>query len=92
MERREEYTELQTKILAARRVWKRSLFWTGIAIVLIGLLAILVGGSIVDWLMPLPSAVRIAFSGGNCWYDHLPALQILSCTDKSCPFTSRCCT
>ena len=64
MERREEYTELQTKILAARRVWKRSLFWTGIAIVLIGLLAILVGGSIVDWLMPLPSAVRIAFLVG----------------------------
>ena len=64
MERREEYTELQTKILAARSVWKRSLFWTGIAIVLIGLLAILVGGSIVDWLMPLPSAVRIAFLAG----------------------------
>ncbi len=64
MERREEYTELQTKILAARRVWKRSLFWTGAAIVLIGLLAILVGGSIVDWLMPLPSAVRIVLLVG----------------------------
>jgi len=64
MERREEYTELQTKILAARRVWKRSLFWTGFAIVLIGLLAILVGGSIVDWLMPLPSAVRVVFLVG----------------------------
>ena len=60
----ENYAELQAKILDARRVWKRSLFWTGFAIVLIGILAILVGGSIVDWLMPMPSAVRIALLAG----------------------------
>ena len=64
MSTRENYAELQTKILDARRVWKRSLFWTGAAIVLIGFLAILVGESIVDWLMPMPSAVRIALLAG----------------------------
>ena len=64
MSTREAYAELQTRILDARRVWKRSLLWTGIAIVLIGLLAILIGESIVDWLMPLPSAVRIVLLAG----------------------------
>ncbi|MCE2402559.1 hypothetical protein J4G08_16955 [Candidatus Poribacteria bacterium] len=64
MSTRENYAELQTRILDARRVWKRSLFWTGAAIVLIGFLAILVGESIVDWLMPLPSVVRIALLAG----------------------------
>ncbi len=59
MSTREGYAALQTRILDARRVWKRSLFWTGLAIVLIGLLAILIGESIVDWLMPLPSSARI---------------------------------
>lgn len=60
MNTREGYAELQAKILGARRVWKRSLFWTGFAIVLTGVIALLVGESVVDWLMPLPSAVRIA--------------------------------
>ncbi len=64
MSTRENYAELQTRILDARRVWKRSLFWTGAAIVLIGFLAILVGESIIDWLMPMPSAVRIALLVG----------------------------
>ncbi len=64
MSTREDYAELQTRILDARRVWKRSLFWTGAAIVLIGFLAILVGESIVDWLMPMPSVVRIALLVG----------------------------
>ena len=64
MSTRENYAELQTKILGARRVWKRSLFWTGFAIVLIGFLAILVGESIIDWLMPMPSVVRIALLVG----------------------------
>ncbi len=64
MSTREGYAELQARILDARRVWKRSLFWTGLAIVLIGLLAILIGESIVDWLMPLPSPVRIVLLAG----------------------------
>ncbi len=64
MNTREGYAELQARILDARRVWKRSLFWTGLAIVLIGLLAILIGGSVVDWLMPLPSPVRIVLLAG----------------------------
>ena len=64
MNAREGYTELQSKILDARRVWKRSLFWTGAAIVIIGLLAILVGESIIDWLMPLPSTVRVVMLVG----------------------------
>ncbi len=63
MNHREGYAELQSKILDARRVWKRSLFWTGAAIVLTGILAIVVGESIVDWLMPLSSPVRIALLG-----------------------------
>ena len=60
MNTREGYAELQAKILEARRVWKRSLFWTGFAIVLTGILAIFIGEAIVDWLMPLPGAIRIA--------------------------------
>ena len=60
MNTRENYAELQARILDARRVWKRSFFWTGFAIVLTGVIALLVGEAIVDWLMPLPSAVRIA--------------------------------
>ena len=64
MNTRDNYAELQTKILDARRVWKRSLFWTGIAIVLIGILAILIGESIIDLLMPLPSPVRIVLLAG----------------------------
>ena len=60
MNTREGYAELQARILGARRVWKRSLFWTGFAIVLTGVIALLVGESVVDWLMPLPSTVRIA--------------------------------
>ena len=60
MNTREGYAELQTKILDARRVWKRSMFWAGFAIVLTGIIAIFVGEAIIDWLMPLPSFVRIA--------------------------------
>ena len=60
MNTREGYAELQARILGARRVWKRSLFWTGFAIVVTGVIALLVGEAIVDWLMPLPGAVRIA--------------------------------
>ena len=63
MNTREGYAELQARILGARRVWKRSLFWTGFAIVLTGVIALLVGEAIVDWLMPLPSAVRITLLG-----------------------------
>ncbi len=64
MNTRDNYAELQSRILDARRVWKRSLFWTGTAIVLIGILAILIGESIIDLLMPLPSPVRIVLLAG----------------------------
>ncbi len=64
METRDGYAELQAKILDAKRVWKRSLFWTGIAIVLIGFLAIIVGESIIDWINPLPSYVRAVLLAG----------------------------
>ncbi len=60
MNTREGYAELETKILDARRVWKRSIFWAGFAIVLTGIIAVFVGEAIIDWLMPLPSVVRIA--------------------------------
>ena len=60
MNTREGYAELQAKILDARRVWKRSIFWAGFAIVLTGIIAVFVGEAIVDWLMPLPSVLRIA--------------------------------
>ena len=58
MAAREGYTRLQAKVLEARRVWKRTLLWTGCAIVLAGLVAILAGEAIVDLLMPLPSSIR----------------------------------
>ena len=60
MNTREGYAELQAKILDARRVWKRSIFWAGFAIVLTGIIAVFVSEAIIDWLMPLPSFVRIA--------------------------------
>ena len=60
MAEREGYTELQARVLAARRVWKRTLFWTGCAIVVVGLIAILAGAAIVDLLMPLPGSIRLA--------------------------------
>ena len=59
MNTREGYAELQARVLDARRVWKRSLFWAGFAIVLTGIIALFAGEAIVDWLMPLPSPVRI---------------------------------
>ena len=59
MAAREGYTELQARVLAARRVWKRTLFWTGCAIAIVGLISILAGAAIVDLLMPLPRSVRI---------------------------------
>lgn len=59
MAAREGYTELQARVLAARRVWKRTLFWTGCAIFIIGLTAVFAGAAIVDLLMPLPRSVRI---------------------------------
>ena len=64
MAAREGYTELQSRVLAARRVWKRTLFWTGCAIAIVGLIAILAGAAIIDLLMPLPTSVRIALLVG----------------------------
>ncbi len=60
MAAREGYTELQARVLAARRVWKRTLFWTGCAIAIVGLILIIAGAAIVDLLMPLPRSIRIA--------------------------------
>ena len=64
MAAREGYTELQARVLEARRVWKRTLFWTGCAIAIVGLIAILAGAAIIDLLMPLPTSVRIALLVG----------------------------
>ena len=64
MAAREGYTELQARVLAARRVWKRTLFWTGCAIAIVGLIAILAGAAIIDLLMPLPTSVRITLLVG----------------------------
>ena len=64
MAAREGYAELQARVLEARRVWKRTLFWTGCAIAVVGLIAILAGAAIVDLLMPLPGSVRIALLVG----------------------------
>ena len=58
MARRDGYSQLQEKLFEARRVWKRTLLWTGCAIVLVGLIAILAGEAVVDLLMPLPSGIR----------------------------------
>ena len=64
MAAREGYTELRARVLEARRVWKRTLFWTGCAIATVGLIAILAGAAIIDLLMPLPTSVRIALLVG----------------------------
>ena len=60
MATREGYAALQARVLAARRVWKRTLFWTGCAIVVVGLIVILTGAAVVDLLMPLPRSARLA--------------------------------
>ena len=59
MAAREGYTELRARVLEAHRVWKRTLFWTGCGIAIVGLISILAGAAIVDLLMPLPGSVRI---------------------------------
>ena len=64
MAAREGYAALQARVLAARRVWKRTLFWTGCAIVIVGLISIFAGAAIIDLLMPLPGSVRIALLVG----------------------------
>ena len=64
MAAREGYIALQARVLEARRVWKRTLFWTGCAIAVVGLIAILAGAAIVDLLMPLPGSVRIGLLVG----------------------------
>ena len=74
MNTREGYAELQARISDARRVWKRSLFWTGFAIVLTGVIALLVGEAVVDWLMPLPSAIRLALLGVGAGCYRLPVV------------------
>ena len=77
MAAREGYAELQARVLEARRVWKRTLFWTGCAIVIVGLIAIFAGAAIVDLLMPLPGSVRIVLligivgAAGYLLYRHL---------------------
>ena len=62
MAAREGYTELRARVLEARRVWKRTLFWTGCAIATVGLIAILAGAAIIDLLMPLPTAFVLHYS------------------------------
>ena len=74
MNTRENYAELQARILDARRVWKRSFFWTGFAIVLTGVIALLVGEAIVDWLMPLPKCCPHRFISYRCRCYRLPAV------------------
>ena len=74
MNTREGYAELQARILRARRVWKRSLFWTGFAIVLTGIIALVAGEAIIDWLMPLPSPVRICIVNSRCRRYGLPTI------------------
>ena len=64
MAAREGYAALQARVLEARRVWKRTLFWTGCMIAVVGLIAILAGAAIVDLLMPLPGSVRIVLLVG----------------------------
>ena len=59
MAAREGYTELRARVLEAHHVWKRTLFWTGCGIAIVGLISILAGAAIVDLLMPLPGSVRI---------------------------------
>ena len=66
MAAREGYTELQARVLAARRVWKRTLFWTGCAIAIVGLIAILAGAGGQD-LCALPQGSDWA----TRWYSPL---------------------
>jgi hypothetical protein len=56
--------ELRQRVAEVRRVWKRTIFLTGCAVVLFSLIAILLGEIIIDLLMPLPMIVRALFLAG----------------------------
>ncbi|MFQ6042069.1 MAG: DUF4175 family protein, partial [Candidatus Poribacteria bacterium] len=56
--------ELRGRVAEVRRVWKRTIFFTGCAVVLFSLIAILLSEIIIDLLMPLPMIVRAIFLAG----------------------------
>ena len=56
--------ELRERVFEVRRVWKRTIFLTGCAVVLFSLIAIFLGEIIIDLLMPLPMIARAIFLAG----------------------------
>ncbi|MBM3242859.1 hypothetical protein FJZ31_41900 [Candidatus Poribacteria bacterium] len=56
--------ELRERVYEVRRVWKRTIFLTGCAVVLFSLIAIFLGEIILDLLMPLPMIIRAIFLAG----------------------------
>ncbi|MBC8235293.1 hypothetical protein H8E77_37585 [bacterium] len=56
--------ELRGRVAETRRVWKRTIFGTGCAVVLFSLIAIFLSEIIIDLLMPLPMIVRAIFLAG----------------------------
>ena len=56
---RENLDGLKSQILDTRRLWKRTIFWTGLAIVTVFFIGLLFGGALIDLFLPLPSIIRI---------------------------------
>jgi len=56
--------ELRGRVTETRRAWKRTIFWTGCAVVLFSLIAIFLGEIVIDLLMPLPMIARVVFLAG----------------------------
>ena len=56
---RENLDALKSKILDTRRLWRRTIFLTGLAIVVASLIGFLFGEALIDLFLPLPSYVRI---------------------------------
>ena len=56
---RENIDTLKSQILDTRRLWKRTIFWAGLAIVAVFFVGLLLAEALVDLFLPLPSIIRI---------------------------------
>ena len=61
---RENLNALKSQISDTRRLWKQTIFWTGLAIVVVFSVGLLFSGALIDLFLPLPSMIRILLLAG----------------------------
>ena len=61
---RENLNALKSQISDTRRLWKQTIFWTGLAIVVVFFIGLLFSGALIDLFLPLPSMIRILLLAG----------------------------